>query len=161
MVAIVRIRPFCRFERFCTHQLLPAYIRKIHYKIIFYSFFFWTFGNNSTGCPIRAAPHCRTPRRSGRTQVRQVCGHFGCIKARIASTTTAEVQAYTRKYTIKLFFTGFNFWTFGNNSTGCPIRCRAVARTKNLDGPGSGGCTDILHVYGYNWVPLLYLADSP
>ena len=37
-VATIRIRPFCRFWRFCTHQLLPAYTRKIHYKIIFYQF---------------------------------------------------------------------------------------------------------------------------
>jgi hypothetical protein len=74
-VAIVQIRPFYRFSRFCTRQLLPAYIRKIHYKI---------------------------------------------------------------------FFTGFYFWTFANNSTGCRIRCRAVARPEDLDGRRSGRCTNIL-----------------
>jgi hypothetical protein len=102
-VAIVRIRQSCRFLTFGTHQLSPAYIRKIRYKIFFTGFFFWTFGNNSTGCRIR----CRTPQRSGRTQVRQVYGHFGCIKARIASTTTAEVQAYTRKLHYKIIFYRF------------------------------------------------------
>jgi hypothetical protein len=70
------------------------------------------------------------------------------------------------KYTIKLFFTDFYFWTFANNSTARlpdpSPRCRTPKKSgrawvRQVYGP-------FARIRGYNsagYLSLLYLADSP